>query len=216
MVDRTLGAMVKEDKRARTDMVLHAGDMSYANGEPSIWDEFMTAIEPIASRIPYMVGPWERYHADQDAGGQDVAVGFCLRWAVRSTAVQSCQGTKFVGQGVGFRVMTFKKKSMVQTGDPGLLQLWKAQAAVADPNPDVFVCVQVAVGNHEYSPYVGPNTNDLSGGPRNVEAIKPCHCALNLANRHQPQSAIATANHRATSTGAALNSRVLSFVHARP
>ena len=38
------------------DMVIHNGDISYADGEMSHWDVFMRKVEPIASRVPYQVG----------------------------------------------------------------------------------------------------------------------------------------------------------------
>ena len=38
------------------DLVLHVGDISYANGVVKIWDTFMRYIEPYASRAPYMIG----------------------------------------------------------------------------------------------------------------------------------------------------------------
>lgn len=37
-------------------MVLHIGDICYANGYLSQWDQFTAQIEPIASTIPYMIG----------------------------------------------------------------------------------------------------------------------------------------------------------------
>jgi hypothetical protein len=37
------------------DMVLHVGDISYANGDVKIWDTFMRYIEPYASAAPYMI-----------------------------------------------------------------------------------------------------------------------------------------------------------------
>lgn len=37
------------------DMVLHIGDMSYANGYIAQWDQFLAQIEPISSKVPYMV-----------------------------------------------------------------------------------------------------------------------------------------------------------------
>ena len=37
-------------------MLLHIGDISYANGDPAIWDTFMEEIEPYASVAPYMIG----------------------------------------------------------------------------------------------------------------------------------------------------------------
>lgn len=39
-----------------TDLVLHIGDIAYAVGYSSQWDEFMAQILPIASRLPYMTG----------------------------------------------------------------------------------------------------------------------------------------------------------------
>lgn len=38
------------------DMVIHIGDISYANGYLSQWDQFTEQIEPIASTVPYMIG----------------------------------------------------------------------------------------------------------------------------------------------------------------
>ncbi|PUZ67580.1 hypothetical protein GQ55_3G447400 [Panicum hallii var. hallii] len=38
------------------DMVIHIGDLSYANGYLSQWDQFTAQIEPIASTVPYMIG----------------------------------------------------------------------------------------------------------------------------------------------------------------
>ncbi|KAA6417699.1 MAG: nucleotide pyrophosphatase phosphodiesterase [Trebouxia sp. A1-2] len=38
------------------DLVVHVGDLSYANGDPEIWDTFMDYIEPYSSRAPYMIG----------------------------------------------------------------------------------------------------------------------------------------------------------------
>jgi len=37
-------------------MVIHIGDLSYANGYLSQWDQFTEQIEPIASTVPYMIG----------------------------------------------------------------------------------------------------------------------------------------------------------------
>lgn len=39
-----------------TDLVVHIGDVSYARGYAYIWDAFFHEIEPIATRVPYMVG----------------------------------------------------------------------------------------------------------------------------------------------------------------
>jgi hypothetical protein len=37
------------------DMVFHIGDISYANGYLSQWDQFTAQVEPIASAVPYMI-----------------------------------------------------------------------------------------------------------------------------------------------------------------
>eukprot|EP00752_Nemacystus_decipiens_P008937 g7979.t1 len=37
------------------DLVLHAGDLSYADCEQERWDSFMRLLDPVASRIPWMV-----------------------------------------------------------------------------------------------------------------------------------------------------------------
>ncbi|KAK9829258.1 hypothetical protein WJX72_004835 [[Myrmecia] bisecta] len=38
------------------ELVLHIGDISYANGDPDIWDTFMDYITPYAAAAPYMIG----------------------------------------------------------------------------------------------------------------------------------------------------------------
>lgn len=37
------------------DIVLHIGDITYANGYISQWDQFTSQVEPIASAVPYMI-----------------------------------------------------------------------------------------------------------------------------------------------------------------
>lgn len=50
------------------DIVFHIGDITYANGYISQWDQFTAQVEPIASTVPYMIGrfvcfPGESKHA---------------------------------------------------------------------------------------------------------------------------------------------------------
>lgn len=61
------------------DIVFHIGDLSYANGYLSEWDQFTSQIEPIASHVPYMVasGNHERdwpgtgsFYKNMDSGGE--------------------------------------------------------------------------------------------------------------------------------------------------
>ncbi|XP_031099292.1 probable inactive purple acid phosphatase 1 isoform X1 [Ipomoea triloba] len=61
------------------DIVFHIGDICYANGYISQWDQFTAQIEPIASTVPYMVasGNHERdwpgtgsFYGNMDSGGE--------------------------------------------------------------------------------------------------------------------------------------------------
>ncbi|KAJ8634210.1 hypothetical protein MRB53_027546 [Persea americana] len=61
------------------DIVFHIGDMPYANGFLSQWDQFTEMVSPISSTVPYMVasGNHERdwpnsgsFYADADSGGE--------------------------------------------------------------------------------------------------------------------------------------------------
>ncbi|KAK4775589.1 hypothetical protein SAY87_023550 [Trapa incisa] len=61
------------------DIVLHIGDISYANGYISQWDQFTAQVEPIASRIPYMLGSGNHerdwpdsgsFYENMDSGGE--------------------------------------------------------------------------------------------------------------------------------------------------
>ncbi|XP_024929268.3 probable inactive purple acid phosphatase 27 isoform X1 [Ziziphus jujuba] len=61
------------------DMVFHIGDITYANGYISQWDQFTSQVEPIASTVPYMIasGNHERdvpgtgsFYDNNDSGGE--------------------------------------------------------------------------------------------------------------------------------------------------
>ncbi|CAN4085770.1 unnamed protein product [Withania somnifera] len=61
------------------DIVFHIGDICYANGYISQWDQFTSQIEPIASTVPYMLasGNHERdwpgtgsFYGNMDSGGE--------------------------------------------------------------------------------------------------------------------------------------------------
>lgn len=61
------------------DIIFHIGDITYANGYISQWDQFTSQIEPIASRVPYMIasGNHERdwpgtgsFYNGMDSGGE--------------------------------------------------------------------------------------------------------------------------------------------------
>ncbi|XP_051122547.1 probable inactive purple acid phosphatase 1 [Andrographis paniculata] len=61
------------------DIVFHIGDICYANGYLSQWDQFTSQVKPIASRVPYMIasGNHERdwpgtgsFYGNMDSGGE--------------------------------------------------------------------------------------------------------------------------------------------------
>nr|GME18307.1 probable inactive purple acid phosphatase 1 [Ipomoea batatas] len=67
------------DDLKNIDIVFHIGDICYANGYISQWDQFTSQIEPIASRVPYMIasGNHERdwpdsgsFYGNMDSGGE--------------------------------------------------------------------------------------------------------------------------------------------------
>jgi hypothetical protein len=55
-----------------TDLVLHIGDLSYATGYASEWDRFLSQIEPLASRVPYMTAQGNH---ERDWTGSGSAIG---------------------------------------------------------------------------------------------------------------------------------------------
>jgi acid phosphatase type 7 len=55
--DDTVAQMSKLVDDGKLDVVIHSGDISYADGYMPHFDAFMNKVQPIASRIPYMVTP---------------------------------------------------------------------------------------------------------------------------------------------------------------
>lgn len=51
----TMDAIMREHQASPLDLVLHVGDLAYADGRDKGWDEFMAMVEPLASEVPYMV-----------------------------------------------------------------------------------------------------------------------------------------------------------------
>lgn len=41
------------------DIVFHIGDITYANGYISQWDQFTAQVEPIVSTVPYMIARFD-------------------------------------------------------------------------------------------------------------------------------------------------------------
>ncbi|DBA02972.1 TPA: hypothetical protein N0F65_003160 [Lagenidium giganteum] len=53
--------------------VLHDGDLSYARGRTFLWDQFGTMIEPVASKIPYMVSIGNHEYDYMSGGEHDIS-----------------------------------------------------------------------------------------------------------------------------------------------
>jgi hypothetical protein len=51
--------------------LLHIGDISYARGTGVLWDAFMTQVQPIAARVPYMVGIGNHEYDHETGGNKD-------------------------------------------------------------------------------------------------------------------------------------------------
>jgi len=55
-------------RRERPDLVLVAGDLSYANGDQPVWDQWLGQLEPLAAKVPTMCAAGN--HEDKDFGGE--------------------------------------------------------------------------------------------------------------------------------------------------
>lgn len=53
------------------DFLMHPGDLAYGIGQTSIWNEWMSLIEPTSSKIPYMVTTGN--HGAHTKGGEGEA-----------------------------------------------------------------------------------------------------------------------------------------------
>ncbi|PRP80484.1 putative purple acid phosphatase 20-like [Planoprotostelium fungivorum] len=56
--ERLLKSMTKEMKRSNPpQLIIHSGDVSYANGDQPIWDDWQHMVNPLASTLPWMIAP---------------------------------------------------------------------------------------------------------------------------------------------------------------
>eukprot|EP00118_Oscarella_pearsei_P016047 m.149998 g.149998 ORF g.149998 m.149998 type:complete len:526 (+) comp38540_c0_seq1:1276-2853(+) len=87
---KTVAAMAREADRYRYDVVLHAGDLSYANGQSReyLWDIWGDVIQPVAARLPYMVSPGNHEILVEDSGGE-VGLPFSKRFFMPSKASEA-------------------------------------------------------------------------------------------------------------------------------
>lgn len=82
--DGTSTALRVTSELPHTDMLLHFGDISYARGQGFLWEQWHYLIEPISSRLPYLVsvGNHEYDHVsggEKDPSGAD-GTGFHPTW----------------------------------------------------------------------------------------------------------------------------------------
>ncbi|TQD69495.1 hypothetical protein C1H46_044972 [Malus baccata] len=63
----TTDALIKD--LDNIDIVFHIGDMPYANGYISQWDQFTSQVEPISSAVPYMVASGNHERDTPNTGG---------------------------------------------------------------------------------------------------------------------------------------------------
>jgi hypothetical protein len=81
----TMDRVTSRVKSTNVTCLLHIGDVSYARGIGALWDAFMTQIQEIAARVPYMVaiGNHEYDHVtggDKDPSGATGPGGFRPIW----------------------------------------------------------------------------------------------------------------------------------------
>jgi len=50
-------AMLRELKKNEYNLIIHAGDISYANGHQPIWDDWHHLATPVSSLVPWMIAP---------------------------------------------------------------------------------------------------------------------------------------------------------------
>ena len=53
--DYTVSSLTALVDQGLVDVVIHSGDISYADGYMPHFDDFMNKVQPIATRVPYMV-----------------------------------------------------------------------------------------------------------------------------------------------------------------
>uniref|UniRef100_A0A7S3D1E3 Purple acid phosphatase n=1 Tax=Palpitomonas bilix TaxID=652834 RepID=A0A7S3D1E3_9EUKA len=57
LADASVKSMTKRVQNGEIDLLVHDGDMSYANGVMRVWDQYLRKIEAISASVPYMVSP---------------------------------------------------------------------------------------------------------------------------------------------------------------
>eukprot|EP00898_Chlorokybus_atmophyticus_P002942 jgi/Chlat1/3649/Chrsp238S00262 len=66
----TLPMMIKDSHSTAADAALLIGDLSYAIGHAYLWEQFMTLLEPLGTRMPIMTAPGNHEH-DYELGSNN-------------------------------------------------------------------------------------------------------------------------------------------------
>lgn len=88
--DATVANLISLVEADQIDVLIHSGDESYADGFMPHWDVFMNKVQPIASKIPYMVTP----------GNHEFWYNFSQykhRFTMPNTTPNNAEGTKGSG-----------------------------------------------------------------------------------------------------------------------
>ena len=72
--DANAAATVAKIQELAPDLVLHSGDISYSGGDPTVWAEWFTMVEPVAARVPWVTA-LGNHEADVAGAGVPVLGG---------------------------------------------------------------------------------------------------------------------------------------------
>jgi len=114
--DATVAHMTDMVNAGEVDAVVHPGDISYADGFQLHWDVYMRKIEPIASRVPYMVAP----------GNHEFWFNFTAyrsRWFMPGFDVSSMDKSMFYSFNTGpIHFLAFDTETWIDTADVNPVQ----------------------------------------------------------------------------------------------
>ncbi|CAN0341275.1 unnamed protein product, partial [Discosporangium mesarthrocarpum] len=162
------------------DLVLHAGDLSYADCDQSRWDSFMRMLDPVASRLPWMVAAGNHEIENGGMGGRPFQA-YEARFTMPATApaVQGLgcgAGGGLDGKG-GAQSCGMGRPDEDEEGDMGL---WGVEEEVGDARGEqagavegkgerVYCCPSEWSGTYDF----GNSFYSFDVGPVHVVVINP-------------------------------------------
>lgn len=127
--DVTVAHLLNQVNNGSIDVIIHAGDISYADGYQPHWDLFMRKIEPLAARVPYMVVPgnhefWFNFTA------------YKARWFMPGASSGSIDPSMFFSWNVGpLHFLGYDTETWLDTADINpIQQKWIAKDLTAAQN----------------------------------------------------------------------------------